>query len=272
MSAAFWPVVVVGALFVWIVYVAVDLEVPAFLAKWYREPGNSFRALTWVGSLFIVLITLASPADSLLGNLRTDAITVAATVIVIEELGRYRARLEEKERLIRQMASHSNDFALEAVRQIVENGWDRDGSLCRRYFSGANLERVNLYKANLERTNFQFANLRNSQLRKANLESAVLQFANLQKSFLREANLKGAYLNSTDLTGADFRGASLQAADLNGANLTGADLEGVNLEVARYTVRTIWPDGFDYESAGAILVEWDNLKREWVRVKEATKQ
>ena len=43
--------------------------------------------------------------------------------------------------------------------------------------------------------------------------------------------------------------------DLSMANLRGADLTGVDLTSAKYDDATIWPDGFDPEAAGAVLVE-----------------
>ena len=296
MSSVFWPIVVVGAFLVWIVLVAVDLKVPAFLAKWYKEPGNSIRALTWVGSLFIVLLTLTSDPNSFLGSLRTDAITVAVTVIVIEELGRYRIELEEKERIIRQMASRGNDFALDALGQVVENGWDKDGSLCERNLRNANLAGANLKYANLISVNIGYANLINADLWETDLAGANLMGANLQGANLVGANLQGAILVGanltnailvnadltnailvnadlinadlwyTNLTNAILVGAYLIDADLGHASLTSATLDGADLSGARYTAETLWPEGFDPKAAGAILVGLDSISKGWIRI------
>ena len=298
MDAAFWPVVVIGAFFVWVIYVAVDLEVPAFLAKWYREPGNSVRAMTWVGSLFIVLITFASSEEGVLGSLRTDAITIAVTVIVIEELGRYRAALEEKERIIRQMASHSNDFALDAVKQVRENGWHEDGSLWGKDLAGANLQGADLHLCNLrgvkladanlqkvklagtslQEASFRWANLQGADLMFANLQRADLMFANLQEANVQGINLQEAKLAISTLEEANFEYASLQKANLDSsvlrkanladANLLEADLTNADLRETKYSAGTRWPEGFDPKAAGAILVHWDEKKRDWSPVRD----
>lgn len=48
-------------------------------------------------------------------------------------------------------------------------------------------------------------------------------------------------------------------AYLGGANLRGAHLEGMmdvaDLSWARYDDKTLWPEGFDPEAAGAIKIE-----------------
>lgn len=281
----------VGAFFVWIVYIAVDLEVPAFLAKWYREPGNSVRAMTWVGSLFIVLITFTSSEKSILGSLRTDAITVAATVIVIEELGRYRAELEEKERLIRQMGSFSHDFALEAVRLIKEKGWHKDRSLCGRRFDKGKLEGIELMKAdlsgsclinadlrasNLAHTNLQGANLWEADLQGANLHQSKLQGAymvgvNLQKAFLYRADLRGADLGEANLQGAYLEGANLQNAILWLANLRDATLDGATLRGVAYSQETRWPEDFDPQAAGAVIYKFVRFKG-WLPSRDTIEQ
>ena len=50
-----------------------------------------------------------------------------------------------------------------------------------------------------------------------------------------------------DLSGVDLRGVDLSGVDLRGANLLSA-----NLERAVYDGLTIWPEGFDPASRGAI--------------------
>jgi hypothetical protein len=119
-------------------------------ARWLREPGNTIRVSVWTGALAIVAITVFSPKGSLLNDLRTDAIAIAVAVIVIDELNRYRAKLEEKKRIIQQFASRSNDFALDAARIIVLNHWHKDGSLKGAFLVWANLAGVALSGANLE--------------------------------------------------------------------------------------------------------------------------
>ena len=54
-----------------------------------------------------------------------------------------------------------------------------------------------------------------------------------------------ANLTSADLSGADLRWAHLTEACLIDANLTGV----------QYNADTKWPEGFDPQSAGAVLVD-----------------
>lgn len=292
MDEAFWSVVVVGAFLIWIGHIAVDLEVPEFLAKWYQEPGNSVRAMTWVGSLFVVLLTLTSPEKSFLGGLRNDAISIAIAVIVIEELGRYRATLEEKERLIRQMGSFSHDFALEAVRLIKERGWHKDRTLCGRSFANGKLQGIELMEADLSgsdlrdvdlrASNLAYANLQGANLWEANLQGASLHQSNLQRAYLVEANLQKAFLKSANLQGANLWQANLQEAYLWGANLQNAilwiadlrdaKLDGAILRGAVYSQDTLWPNGFEPKGAGATLVQWDAEKRYWFPVEDESSE
>jgi uncharacterized protein YjbI with pentapeptide repeats len=265
MSGALGAVIAISALLYWIVQASIELEIPEAFAQWYRQPGNPVRFHTWLLSLIGVTVTLFSTDGSLLIDLRTEAIGIAITVIVLEELGRHRSSLEEKERIIRQMASHSNDFALDAVRIARENNWHIDGSLCGKILVSANLQNANFNYADLQRINLTNANLQGAELYQANLKNSCLDVANLQDSYLvgsdlreahlvcaimKDANLSHAALNSAILMGADFQGANLQEANLQGADLQGTDLLGANLSGSNlkdisYRAETRWPDGFD---------------------------
>ncbi len=77
---------------------------------------------------------------------------------------------------------------------------------------------------------------------------------------LQDIDLRGADLSEANLRGADLSYANLHSADLSGANLSGAYLPGAKLESAdlrgaRYSLNTTWPDGFDPQAAGAVLVD-----------------
>jgi uncharacterized protein YjbI with pentapeptide repeats len=50
------------------------------------------------------------------------------------------------------------------------------------------------------------------------------------------------------LADADLRNANLKGANLREVNLTNADLKG-----ARSDAATLWPDGFDPETAGVVV-------------------
>ena len=83
---------------------------------------------------------------------------------------------------------------------------------------------------------------------------------------LKKASLSGIDLSEANLSKADLQGARLSQADLWFANLSeaalgGANLRDADLSNARYSnlesddVDTKFPDGFDPEEAGMVLVE-----------------
>ena len=87
----------------------------------------------------------------------------------------------------------------------------------------ADLERANLYGADLRGANLERANLYGADLERANLYGADLRGANLERANLYGADLRGANLERANLYGADLRGANLYGANLYGADLRGAD-------------------------------------------------
>ena len=99
------------------------------------------------------------------------------------------------------------------------------------------------------------ADLAGAMLYRAPLAGANLFYANLSGAKLRRADLRGASIIIADLRGADLRGANLTGAILWEADLTGAILQGANLQGAYYVAETRWPEGFDPQAAGAVLVE-----------------
>jgi len=106
---------------------------------------------------------------------------------------------------------------------------------------------------------FLRAYLQGAELRGALLGGADLFDADLAGADLRGADLGGAFLSEANLTRADLSGANLVGADLSAANLCGADLRETDLiradlSGARYDGRTVWPEGFDPQSAGAVQV------------------
>jgi nitric oxide dioxygenase len=122
-------------------------------------------------------------------------------------------RNNERRRIMGQVASQSNEFALDAVRRCREEGWLANGAMTNRPFTRAHLSRADLSDATLRGCDFSFADLTDVDLTHADLRGA---------SF-RGANLKGA-----DLRWADLRGASIQWADLGQADLDGALLDGID--------------------------------------------
>jgi hypothetical protein len=114
------------------------------------------------------------------------------------------------------------------------------------------------------------------QVRQADVNAAVTVLArravlagdppqDLSGSLLAGARLGWARLAGSDLRGVDLSGASLQYAELAGVHLEqsllcgtqfqGADLRGAHLAGARASADTRWPDGFDWQAAGARQVD-----------------
>ena len=62
-------------------------------------------------------------------------------------------------------------------------------------------------------------------------------------------------LRKADLQGVDLRGINLAGVILHQANLSGANLSGANLTGAKYNKHTVFPEGFDPDTAGMVLVE-----------------
>ena len=139
---------------------------------------------------------------------------------------------QEKERLLNQLGSTSNAFALDAARQIKRKGWLNDGSTTGRDFSQSNLKGVDLRESNLQECNFSNANLREAKLFGAKLQNANLMAANLKEAELRNAQFNGANLRWANLENAILAGADLRGADLRWANLKGARMQSAITEGA----------------------------------------
>lgn len=96
-----------------------------------------------------VIVYLADTAEEVLFNLSIELVSIAVTVLVIERLNKQQAEQARREEVIQQIASLSNDFALEAVRLSQLRGWLRDGSLNGANLGGAKLQGADLFAANL---------------------------------------------------------------------------------------------------------------------------
>jgi uncharacterized protein YjbI with pentapeptide repeats len=96
-------------------------------------------------------------------------------------------------------------------------------------FDSANLTDAIVDHADLTGAEFFDANLTGAVLSHSDLAHASLFLASLHGAFLFFANLHDANLHGANLTGAYLTGANLTGANLTGANLTGANLTGANL-------------------------------------------
>lgn len=127
--------------------------------------------------------------------------------------------------------------------------------LSAAYLGSADLHGADLRKADLRSAGLIEADLSRTDLSGANLRQADLVKVNLSGASLTDANISDTELRSANLSDADLSGADLSEARLYETNLLGADLNEAILTGAKYDSLTIWPDGFNPEKAGAVLVD-----------------
>jgi hypothetical protein len=133
---------------------------------------------------------------------------------------------------------------VQAALTVLARGTVRPEGQERLRLLGADLRRANLGKAQLAGADLEGAHLGWSWLRLAQLEGTDLTDANLQEADLAGANLEGAELVGANQNGAHLQGASLLRADLDGARLDGAVADQ----------KTTWPEGFDPQQAGVVVM------------------
>ena len=105
-----------------------------------------------------------------------------------------------------------------SARSQTDVALEKDGE--RPYLRDADINGVQLFRANLS----------NAWLTNANFTDARIRQANLSGARLRHANLSGTRLRDADLSNADLQGAILSGANLVNANMSGAKLSanGIN--------------------------------------------
>jgi len=118
-------------------------------------------------------------------------------------------RRNERRRVLLQVGSLSNEFALDAIRLARTEGWLEDGSLNQLDYERAKLVDADLHNARMQGCALNFSDLRRSNLTYANLSGADLTGANLEDVDLRWANLTGAKLSWANLRYAQLDGAIL---------------------------------------------------------------
>ena len=111
---------------------------------------------------------------------------------------------------------------------------------------GATLRNACLNNADLRECNLNEAGLMNAHLRRSRLENTQMR-----GSWLTGAVLDGANLSNADLSGADVAAASFRNCQLQSAILLVERIESANFDQAIFNDQTVWPEGFDPESAGA---------------------
>jgi len=111
------------------------------------------------------------------------------------------------------------------------------------------INEIDLYNMNFYGVNFCGVNLFGADLRNTNLSSADMRNAHLGIADLRKANMRGAILRNANVKGADF-----SSADLRGTDFCKTDLRYVCLRNATYCDCTLWPEGFDVTTSGAVRI------------------
>ena len=129
-------------------------------------------------------------------------------------------RRNERKRVISQVGSLSNEFALDAVRRCREENWFDSGIMEGEHFAKARLSTADLSGARLAGVDLSFADLSMTDLTHADLRGASLTGANLSGSDLRWANLSGS-----DLQWSDLRNTQLDGAILDAVNSTFASVD-----------------------------------------------
>ncbi len=125
-------------------------------------------------------------------------------------------------------------------------------------FMQAILERAQFQNTQCFKTNFTGANLNHADFRGASLSRAIFihcdaHGSNFSAADLIKTDFSSANLQNTSFLNAKLNGSDFRSADLRGARLDKTDLNGAKLINAIYDEFTQWPEGFDPQSAGAIL-------------------
>lgn len=197
------------------------------------------------------LTVLRTVPGDLIQNLIAETLGIGFTVLIIDRIAqrreRYRREYERREHLIHDMDSPDNATAINAVRALRTLGVLQDGTLRGIRMLYSNLQRANLFRADLTDMNLSHAKLDGANMVEATLVNTRLRSASLQGTRLMQANLSGAKLHhavlaDANLKNAVLRNAQLQNVDFGGAVLTGADLTGAKIFGTEFDERTVLPD------------------------------
>jgi len=141
-----------------------------------RRNGNELVYLAigiMIGVVFSQILTLISDhLSDFLYNLAPEAVGIVFTVLVLNRFDQLREDRQTFERLIREMHSRYNQFALQAIEELRVLGWLSDGRLRGYELKGSNWKDANLYQANLTECDLQRVDFENADLYQANLIGA----------------------------------------------------------------------------------------------------
>ena len=166
-------------------------------------------------TLFIYGLSLNPPGsldvliETHFGDWTPGFVTDGVLLIVINRV----IHMHERRRVISQVASLSNEFALDAVRRCRDEGWLQSGAMRLKNFDNARLAGADISDAQLHQASFRFADMSSADLTHVDLSGA---------------DLTGTNFSDADMRWADFSNACLAWTDLRGAQLDGAILEGID--------------------------------------------
>jgi uncharacterized protein YjbI with pentapeptide repeats len=133
-------------------------------------------------------------------------------------------------------ALRMNEFQLSILKKSVKewNQWRSENWSITPDLSGADLRKINLFKANMENVNLSSCDLRDAVLINTNFNNSNLEGCRIEGSMAQGANfanakLSNAVLRNSNFLGAIFKSADLMNTDLSGANCTAANFIGSNV-------------------------------------------
>lgn len=192
---------------------------------WKSNQGLYVIAGIIIGLFLYPMLTLVvNDLLNLMQTLVPEAIGIVFTVMFIDQL--YQRREEQRrhrdlqEQLVRDAGSSVNLIAKRAIDVLRKKGW----------LNGEGVQKHT--QAVLAGTDLSYADLQTVQMIRANLSGADLNCANLDKAVLANANLTNATMQNATLVGAILGGAKLNNANLYVANLTKAYMTGVRFDGA----------------------------------------
>jgi len=187
-------------------------------------------------------------------NIYTEIISILVTALVVDQIVRRRDQVQQRRRLLRDIAGPSGEVARAAINIMRQEGW-LEGN--RSLLVNANLWEAQLTGVSLNGANLQGAALGNAFLERAylsnvNLSGADLMGADMRESDLVRTNLTNAQMRFANLTGAYLGAADLRGTNLQDCNLLNAHLTDMYFGNAQFNEETVLPDGTRW-SSGADL-------------------
>jgi len=251
-----WMASVIGA--IWFV---MNIEK---VQAWLRRQDDPVRvaayvllglsALIGVMGYFELLPLPMKVIEDFYANGAAELASIAITVLIVDRLSEWRAERREKEQILSQISSNSNQFALEAIREAQNRGWLYNGTLQGITITRADLSGVNLFQADLAESIFYRANLSKSDMALADFRDAYIRSVSMKDSDLRHVNFVNTYLSRVQFDGSNLRDSQFTGAYLRRVSFLNTNLDGVDFTGVRYTSLMEWPEGFDPIEAGAEMV------------------